>query len=77
MELIFTLIFVALFAVITYKMAESRGRNVWGYTIGGLLVSPVIMWIALAILGKTPEKKKEEILKMKKVMMEGETVLGQ
>jgi choline-glycine betaine transporter len=77
MELIFTLIFVALFAVITYKMAESRGRNVWGYTIGGLLVSPVIMWIALAILGKTPEKKKEEILKMKKVMMEDETVLGQ
>jgi choline-glycine betaine transporter len=77
MELIFTLIFVALFAVITYKMAESRGRNVWGYTLGGLLVSPVIMWIALAILGKTPEKKKEEILEMKKVMMDDETVLGQ
>jgi choline-glycine betaine transporter len=77
MELIFTLIFVVLFAAITYKMAESRGRNVWGYTLGGLLVSPVIMWIALAILGKTPEKKKEEILEMKKAMMEDETVLGQ
>ena len=77
MELIFTLIFVVLFAVITYKMAESRGRNVWGYTIGGLLVSPVIMWVVLAILGKTPEKKKEEILEMKKVMMDDETVLGQ
>jgi choline-glycine betaine transporter len=77
MELIFTLIFVVLFAAITYKMAESRGRNVWGYTLGGLLVSPVIMWIALAILGKTPEKKKEEILEMKKTMMEDETVLGQ
>jgi hypothetical protein len=35
------------------------------------------MWIALAILGKTPEKKKEEILEMKKVMMDDETVLGQ
>jgi choline-glycine betaine transporter len=77
MELILVLIFVALFAVITYKMAESRGRNAWGYTIGGLLISPVIMWIALAILGKTPEKKKEEILEMKKTMMEDETVLGQ
>jgi choline-glycine betaine transporter len=77
MELIFTLIFVVLFAAITYKMAESRGRNVWGYTLGGLLVSPVIMWIALAILGKTPENKKEEILEMKKTMMEDETVLGQ
>jgi len=77
MELILVLIFVALFAVVTYKMAESRGRNVWGYTIGGLLISPVIMWIALAILGKTPEKKKEDILEMKKVMMEDETILGQ
>jgi choline-glycine betaine transporter len=77
MELIFTLIFVVLFAAVTYKMAESRGRNAWGYTIGGLLISPVIMWIALAILGKTPEKKKEEILEMKKTMMEDETVLGQ
>jgi hypothetical protein len=77
MELILVLIFVALFAVITYKMAESRGRNAWGYTIAGILTSPVIMWIALAILGKTPEKKKEEILEMKKVMMEDETILGQ
>ena len=77
MELILVLIFVALFAVVTYKMAESRGRNPWVYMLGGLLISPVIMWIALAILGKTPEKKKEEILEMKKVMMDDETVLGQ
>jgi choline-glycine betaine transporter len=77
MELILVLIFVALFAVITYKMAESRGRNVWGYTIAGILVSPVIMWIVLAILGKTPEKTKADILEMKKVMMEDETIMGQ
>ncbi len=77
MELILVLIFVALFAVITYKMAESRGRNVWGYTIAGILVSPLIMWILLAILGKTPEKTKADILEMKKVMMEDETIMGQ
>jgi hypothetical protein len=77
MELILVLIFVALFAVITYKMAENRGRNVWGYTIVGILLSPVIMWIVLAILGKTPEKTKADILEMKKVMMEDETIMGQ
>jgi hypothetical protein len=77
MELILVLIFVALFAVITYKMAESRGRNAWGYTIAGILVSPLIMWILLALLGKTPEKTKADILEMKKVMMEDETIMGQ
>jgi choline-glycine betaine transporter len=77
MELILVLIFVALFAVITYKMAESRGRNVWGYTIAGILVSPLIAWILLALLGKTPEKTKADILEMKKVMMEDETIMGQ
>jgi hypothetical protein len=65
MELILILIFVALFAVITYKMAESRGRNAWGYTIAGILISPVIMWIALAILGKTKEKEEDDFLAMK------------
>ena len=77
MELILVLIFVALFAVITYKMAESRGRNAWGYTIVGILLSPLIMWIVLALLGKTPEKTKADILEMKKVMMEDETIMGQ
>jgi hypothetical protein len=77
MEITLFLIFVALFAVITYKMAENRGRNAWGYTIVGILLSPLIMWIVLALLGKTPEKKKAEILEMKKVMMEDETIMGQ
>jgi choline-glycine betaine transporter len=58
-------------------MAESRGRNVWGYTIAGILVSPLIAWILLALLGKTPEKTKADILEMKKVMMEDETIMGQ
>jgi multisubunit Na+/H+ antiporter MnhB subunit len=77
MEIILVLSFVAIFAVITYKMAESRGRNVWGYTIAGILVSPLIAWILLALLGKTPEKTKADILEMKKVMMEDETIMGQ
>lgn len=66
MEFILVLIFVGLFSVITYKMAENRGRNALGYTIAGILLSPVIMWIALAILGKTPEKKEEDLIEMKK-----------
>jgi multisubunit Na+/H+ antiporter MnhB subunit len=77
MEIILVLSFVAIFAVITYKMAESRGRNVWGYTIAGILVSPLIAWILLALLGKTPEKTKADILEMKKVMLEDETIMGQ
>ncbi len=77
MDFIFFIVFVAIFAIITYKMAENRGRNAWGYTLAGLLLSPLIMWIVLAILGKTPEKTKADILEMKKVMMEDETVMGQ
>jgi len=77
MDIILVLVFVAIFGVITYKMAENRGRNAWGYTIAGILLSPLVMWIVLAIVGKTPEKTKADILEMKKVMMEDETITGQ
>lgn len=74
MELILTLGFVILFAVITYKMAESRGRNALGYTAGGLLVSPIVMWIVLAFLGKTEEQKVKELMELNKAMKDAEAV---
>lgn len=68
MELVFTLIFVALFFVISFKMAESRGRNAIGYALGGLIVSPVIVWIILLIAGKTAEKQAEELNTLKELI---------
>ena len=68
MELVFTLIFVALFFVISFKMAESRGRNPLGYALAGLLVSPLIVWIILLIVGKTVEKQAEELNALKELI---------
>lgn len=72
MELMLTIILIAIFAAITYKMAESRGRNVWGYTGVGLLLSPIAMWIVLALLGKTDEQKHKEMLELKAAMQAAE-----
>ena len=77
MELFLILFFVVIFAAITYKMAEGRGRNAWGYTIVGILISPVIMWVLLAILGKTQEKKVQEHLEFKKAIADAEPIFGQ
>ena len=37
-----------------YKLALSKNRNAVGYIIAGVIVSPVIVLIILAILGKLP-----------------------
>tara|TARA_R110001606_G_scaffold256455_2_gene404601 strand:- start:722 stop:931 length:210 start_codon:yes stop_codon:yes gene_type:complete len=68
MELVFTLIFVALFFVISFKMAESRGRNAIGWALAGLLVSPVVVWIILLIAGKTVEQQAEELNALKELI---------
>jgi hypothetical protein len=51
MESIFFIFFVVLFTAITYKMAEKRGRNVWGYMALSLVISPLLAWIILLIIG--------------------------
>jgi multisubunit Na+/H+ antiporter MnhB subunit len=62
MELLFTVLFIALFFVVSYKMAESRGRNAWGWAVGGLIVSPLLVWIMLLLIGKTDDQKAKELI---------------
>jgi hypothetical protein len=68
MELVLTLIFVALFFVISFKMAESRGRSGIGYALAGLIVSPVVVWIILLIAGKTVEQQAKELNALKELI---------
>ena len=49
--------FLILFNIISYKMAESRGRNVYIWTGLSLIISPIISWVILAVIGKTDEKE--------------------
>ena len=76
MELTLLIGFAIVFSIVTYKMAESRGRNVWGYTAGSLIGSPLIMWIVLGVLGKTEEQKTKEMLALKKALQEAEPIQG-
>ena len=57
---IFILIYVGLLYAI-YKFAESKNREAAGYTIAGLIVSPIIILIILAFLKKLPGPKKRKI----------------
>ena len=57
---IFLLIYGGLLFVI-YKFAASKNREAVGYTIAGLIVSPIIILIILAFLKKLPGPKKRKI----------------
>ena len=57
---IFLLIYGGLLFVV-YKFAASKNRETVGYTIAGLIVSPIIILIILAFLKKLPGPKKRKI----------------
>tara|TARA_R110000764_G_scaffold150107_1_gene237753 strand:+ start:1165 stop:1398 length:234 start_codon:yes stop_codon:yes gene_type:complete len=76
MELTLLISFTIVFSIVTYKMAQSRGRNVWGYTAVSLIGSPVIMWIVLAVLGKTDDQKAKEMLELKQDLADAEPIQG-
>jgi len=65
MELIFTVAFVALFAYISYTMAENRGRNGPWAIAGSLLLSPIAVWIYMFIAGDTEEMKAKKLKELK------------
>lgn len=54
-------IFLIIFSVGVGAWANAWGRNGWGWGFGALLISPVLAGIALLIVGKTIEKKAEEV----------------
>jgi hypothetical protein len=42
-------------------MAKNRGRSVAGWCVLAFFIMPILSWIILAIIGKTEEKKEEEM----------------
>jgi len=50
MELITIAVWVLVGALV-YKMAERRNRNAWGWTLGSVLLSPIVGVGLLLILG--------------------------
>ena len=56
---IFILIYGGLLFVI-YKFAASKNREAAGYTLAGLIVSPIIILIILAFLKKLPKTNKKK-----------------
>ena len=60
--LLFILIYVGLL-VATYKFAASKNREAAGYTLAGLIVSPIIILIILAFLKKLPKTNKKKTKK--------------
>ena len=61
---IFILIYGGLLFVI-YKFAASKNREAAGYTLAGLIVSPIIILIILAFLKKLPGPKKKRVKRRK------------
>ena len=61
MEIIIFLIIYGGLLFVIYKFAASKNREAVGYTIAGLIVSPIIILIILAFLKKLPGPKKRKI----------------
>ena len=65
MELFFLIMFVVLFAYISWTMAESRGRNAPLAVLLSVLLSPLLVWAYLAFAGDTVEMKAQKLKELK------------
>lgn len=48
---------------IVYKMAKNRGRSAGLWILLGFIISPLLVYIILAIIGDSDEKKREELIR--------------
>tara|TARA_B100001059_G_C17629802_1_gene473833 strand:- start:501 stop:704 length:204 start_codon:yes stop_codon:yes gene_type:complete len=58
MEIIIILIVLLAFAYGIYKLAKSKNREPAGWILAGVIFSPVIVLIILALVPSLPGKKK-------------------
>ena len=66
MEILIVIIVYAVFLYAIYKLAKSKNREPAGWMLAGLIISPLVVLIILAIMQALPGKKKRTI-KRKKV----------
>lgn len=62
MESLFVIVIFLLMCYGIYVMAENRGRNAWGWAICSALLSPLLGFLALLILGKTEEQSDKDFM---------------
>lgn len=67
MELLITLVVLALIAWLNHYLATQRGRNPIGWAIGGALFG-LFSTIVLLVLGTTAEKKLEDAVALHKAI---------
>jgi|GEM_PF-841364 len=54
---------IIFYFVIPYKMAKDRGRSAGLWILLGFIISPLLVYIILAIIGDSDEKKREELIR--------------
>lgn len=54
---------ILFYFVIPYKMAKDRGRSAGLWILLGFIISPLLVYIILAIVGDSDEKKREEFIR--------------
>ena len=65
MEILIIIIVYAVFLHATFKVAKSKNREPAGWMLAGLIISPFVVLIILAIMQALPGKKRT--IKRKKV----------
>jgi hypothetical protein len=65
MEILIIIIAYAAFLYLTFKVAKSKNREPAGWMLAGLIISPLVVLIILAIMQALPGKKRT--IKRKKV----------
>ena len=58
MEIIIILVVLLAFAYGIYKLAKSKNREPAGWILAGVILSPIIVIIVLALMPSLPGKKK-------------------
>ena len=58
MEILIIIIVYAVFLFATFKVAKSKNREPAGWMLAGLIISPLLVLIILAIMQALPGKKK-------------------
>lgn len=71
------LVFWILLCMIPWIIADNKGRSGFGWFILGALISPFVAIIILLCIGKTEERRKEEIAKEEIWRMEIQQKLSQ
>ena len=66
MEILIIIIVYAAFLYATFKLAQSKNREPAGWMLAGLIISPIIIIIILAIMQPLPGKRKNKVKKKKK-----------